>query len=406
MDLTTRNADLSDLAAMLKDQHARKLDMVVPATALTAEDGVLVVEGAEPVIEADGVTSADGRYRPTVVCDEGIAEKLSIPVAYLKRTRQDRPDLYDANVNGWLRGTGGSPDDDHYSPPDARSFLLRCFRGDNGEGVARAFLSNGYKVIDHLDILTAALDGIRETGTAVDIVGCDLTDRRMYVRVAAPQIAALAPTLLAGYRRPGALGHGGGWRNLAHVREVAAREGQGYPEGEEPVVFAGFEISNSETGGGAATICPRLIVQICENGLKITDDILKAVHLGERLDDGIVKWSDDTQRKTLELVTAKARDAVATFLDVDYVEMAVERLEVKAGAPIRNAQETVTSVCKQLRFSDEHTAGVLDHFIGGGQMTAGGVMQAVTSFAQTIPDADDAAAFEAQGVHALELAAR
>lgn len=406
MDLTTRNATLADLATMLKEQHGRKLDMVVPATAIESDHGVLVVSGAEPVIDTDGVTAADGRYVPTAVCDEGIAEKLTIPVAYLKRLRDERSDLYDVNVNGWLVGTGGSPTDAYFANPDARSFLMRCFKGDDGDGVARAFLSNGFKIIDHLDVLTAALDGIRESGTSVDIVGCDLTDRKMYVRVAAPEIAVLAPTLLRGYRTP-QFGDGmrrDRWSSIDRIREVARREGSDYPPGQEPVVFAGFEISNSETGGGAAAITPRLIIEVCKNGLKITQDVLKAVHLGSKMDDGIVRWSDDTQRKALELVTAQARDAVSTFLDVEYVEMVIDRLEAKADKPVSHAQETVTTVCKQLKFSDEHTSGVLDHFIQGGQMTAGGVMQAVTSFAQTIDDADDAAAFEAQGVRSLELA--
>lgn len=382
MELTTRNATLADLATLLKEQQARKLDMVVPASKLEAEDGVLVVAGAEPVIDESGVTPADGRYVPTAICDGGIADKLSIPVQYLRRLRDERIDLYDANVNGWLRGTAGSSDDEGYVAPDARSFLLRCFRGDDGDGVARAFLSNGFKIIDHLDVLTAALDGMREAGTPVDIVGCDLTERKMYVRVAAPQIAVLAPTLLKGYRSP--------YR----------------PEGEpNPVVFAGFELSNSETGHGRCVLTPRLVVEVCNNGMKMTVDAIGSVHVGSKMDDGIVRWSEDTQRKQLELVTAQTRDAVTTFLDVNYVESVIERIEADAGTPVNRAQETVTSVCKQLRFSEEHTAGVLDHFIQGGQMTAGGVMQAVTSFAQTITDADVAADFEAQGIRALELAA-
>lgn len=35
-------------------------------------------------------------------------------------------------------------------------FLVRCLRGgDGGTGVARAWLSDGYKTIDHLDTLMA-----------------------------------------------------------------------------------------------------------------------------------------------------------------------------------------------------------------------------------------------------------
>ena len=86
------------------------------------------------------------------MCDQGIADKLGIPAAYLRRMRESRPGLYDANVNGWLDGTTGA-------------FLVRCLRDqDGGTGVARAWLSDSYKVIDNLDVLTAALDGIRAPG--------------------------------------------------------------------------------------------------------------------------------------------------------------------------------------------------------------------------------------------------
>ncbi|MBJ6628722.1 DUF932 domain-containing protein, partial [Streptomyces sp. I4(2020)] len=48
---------------------------------------------------------------------------------------------------------------------------------------------------------------------------------------------------------------------------------------------------------------------------------------------------------------------------------------------------------------------ILSHFVRGGQMTAGGVMQAVTSTAQTLTDADQAAALEALALPALTAAA-
>jgi hypothetical protein len=72
-------------------------------------------------------------------------------------------------VNGWLAG-------------DDRSFFVRCLRGDGGTGVAGAWLSDGYKPIDHLDTLMAVFDGIRAAGQDVSIDSCDLTERRMYVR--------------------------------------------------------------------------------------------------------------------------------------------------------------------------------------------------------------------------------
>ena len=143
-----RHATLEDLAALLRDQQARKVNVVAPAAAIRAQGARLVVDGTEPVLGPDGVTATAGAYAPTDVCDQGIADKLGIPSAYLRKMRQQKPDLYDANVNGWLAG-------------DDRRFLLRCLRGESGGGAARAFLSDGYKIIDNLDVLLAALDGVR-----------------------------------------------------------------------------------------------------------------------------------------------------------------------------------------------------------------------------------------------------
>lgn len=404
---TARNATLADLATLLQEQHAAKVDVVAPAHTLWARDGLLHVTGAEAEITEDGVTATDGVYRPTAVFDEGVAEKLGIPVGYLRKLRETRPDLYDTNVNGWLHGhtdpRSETPGSDLDAPADPRSFLVRAFRGGDGDiGVARAFLSDSYKVIDNLDVLMASLDGVKQAGADVLIDGCDLTDRRMYVRVVAPAVRALAPVLLKDYRSPfrdpqmdARRQHGGGAVALAE---------QGFAPGGEPIVFAGFVISNSETGGGAFTVTPRLVVQACSNGLTVTQDALRAVHLGGKLDEGVVRWSDDTQRKSLSLITAKTRDAVATFLDTAYMEKVIARIEEQSETRVTDAVGTIKQVGKKLAFDQQTQDGILDHFLRGGDATAGGLLGAVTSYAQTVPDADKASEVESRGLEVLSFA--
>ncbi|NMH96566.1 hypothetical protein [Pseudonocardia acidicola] len=125
--LTTRNANLADLVALLRAQHAAKLDVVAPARDLTAVGGALRVDGAgEPVLSPDGVTRGHALLRPTALADTGIADKLAIPVAYLRRLREHKIDLYDANVNAWLRDEPG------------RRFLVRGLADGDGGGVMRA----------------------------------------------------------------------------------------------------------------------------------------------------------------------------------------------------------------------------------------------------------------------------
>jgi hypothetical protein len=381
-----RNASLTDLRDALVEQHARKLDVVAPAQKLRFRDGKLVLSGMDPIFDTDGVTDVNGTYRPTEVFDEGVSSKLGIPLAYVRFMRRERPDLYDQNANGLLRGLNRfnreTKVNEQLIQPDSRSFLVRAFRGDNGEtGIARALVSDRYAVMDNLDALMAALDGMNRAGVRTEIDGCDLTDRRMYVRIKAPEVQALAPELLKGYRSP-------------FSGETGASN---------PTVFAGFVLSNSETGDGSFSVTPRLIVQVCSNGMTIQKDAMRAVHLGGKMDEGLIQWSSDTVEKQLALVTARARDAVTTFLDVDYMKRVIRDMEQKAGKPIENVED-VKVIAKKLSFDQETQDRVFNMFIKGGQFTAGGVMQAVTAAARETKDADKASDMESQSVKALELA--
>jgi hypothetical protein len=371
--LTTRNATVADLAAVLQAQHAAKLDVVTPARHLVADNGHLRLIGVgEPRLTPDGVTVGETVLRPTAVADAGIADKLGIPLPYLRRLRAEQIGLYDANVNTWLA-------DD----PDRRFLVRGLHDPDGGVGVARALLSDSYRVVDNLDVLMAVLEGVRVAGVPVDIASCDLTERRMYVKVRAPGIGEYAPELLADYRSPftGARG------------------------ADNPLVFAGFVVSNSETGHGSFALTPQLTVQVCDNGMTITRDALREVHLGGRLADGVVRWSGDTQDALLGLVVKQARDAVATFLDREYVRAKLAEIARQAGVPIRDPQATLERVGKALRFTAEQQATVLAHFVQGGDVTSGGVLHAVTSAAQTLEDADAAHDLERAGLRAMALAA-
>lgn len=87
--LTTCSAILRDMVALLQRQHDAKLDVVVPARDLRMSDGDRHIAGiGEPVVTLDGVTPTCGVFRPTLICDGGIADKLGIPVQYLRRMRQ------------------------------------------------------------------------------------------------------------------------------------------------------------------------------------------------------------------------------------------------------------------------------------------------------------------------------
>lgn len=400
----TRNADLKQLRETLMSQRVRAVDYVASAGALRSDLTDLVLSGTESEISEDGVTPTAGRYSLTRGAENGLASMLDIPTKYMGRMRSTLPTLYDDNVNGWL-------DND-----PSRKFLLRLLRSEAGDGlsdgVVRAVLSNSYKPIDNLDVLLAALDGIRKAGVKVAIDGCDLTDNRMYVRVAAPEVMALAPTLLKGYRNPFG---GGGAVRANGARDTAGLLGAfgpgsgphaGYEAGEQPVVFGGFVLSNSETGNGAFSITPRLIVKICKNGLTIPVDAFRRTHLGAKLEEGVVKVSAETQQRNLALVRSQTSDVVSTFLDTSYVEKKIAELERDAGVEVKDSKGTLEQVAKVEMYSQSEADDILNFFIDGGQRTAGGVAAAVTAYAQTIEDGDRAAELEATAVHAMAFVAK
>jgi hypothetical protein len=347
---------------VLLQQNARKIDIVAPAEGLeiiSADDGWtgLYVTTDESHLDETGVTPITGHYTTSDIFDEGASDKLDIPIGYLRRTRQQHPDLYAANINGWLDKDPG------------RKFLVRLFRSESGgTGVARALLSDRFRVVDNLDVLMSVLDAIRATGMEVRVQRADLSDRRMTVHLVCEEVRALAPTLLKGYRNP-----------------LTGMTGE-----EDPTIFSGIRISNSETGGGAFTITPEFLVLVCTNGMTIAKDAIREVHLGGRLDEGVVKWSDDTQQRSLELVKAKTKDAVTTFLDVDYMTEVIARAEDKADEKIENAADTVKDVTKAAGFTEAQQQSILDYFVQSGQMTMGGIYNAATFFAQTVEDPDEA----------------
>ena len=353
--LTARHATLQDLTGLLRGQHARKVDVTVPAALIRSAGGTLVLDDTVPQLTPDGVTMTAGSYRPTEVFDEGIAGKLGVPAAYLRKMRDaGTAGLYDANLNEWLAR-------------DDRTFLIRCLTGDRGPGIARAFLSDQFQVIDHLDTLFAVLDGIRASGYAAQVEDCDLTGRRMYVRFRCDEVKAMAPLLLAGYRSPFTGAYGA----------------------DNPVVSAGFIFANSETGCGAWSLIPRLVARVCGNGMTITRDAARIVHRGDRQEPGVTwRWSADTGH----------------FLSAGYVERAVRDMEARAGHKVEPVT-AIQHVAGRLRYTQAQQEEILAHFIAGGSVTAGGIMHAVTSAAQVQPDGDTASQLENTALQALELAA-
>ena len=372
---TLRRTGFDTLLATLDEQQERKVDVVLPATNLCFSGGDLRVlrSDLEPQLTADGVKSPVQTYRPTDVFDEGVSTRIGIPRAFLRTLRDNGwTDLIDGTLNGLVHGkrTG---DDAWMRQPLDKKFMLRAFKDADGQevGSARALLSNAYKIVDHVETLRAALAGMKAAGLgAENITSCDLTGRRMYVTVEVPEIRHQAESLLKGYVSPFTGNRGA----------------------DNPIVHAGFVLGNSETGHGTFFLYPRIVAEVCTNGMTIKKDVgaLTQRHLGARLDDGLVDYSDATRRANQQLIMSMAQDTVRTFLTKDYLASVVRKLEEKAGEPVRAPEKAIKEVTQKLEIPALYD-DVLAHFIKGADLSRGGIMHAVTAAAQSESiDADTA----------------
>jgi hypothetical protein len=364
MKLTIRKGSLGDLATELQEQQDRKVDLVVPASKLWSHNGDVVLVGqGEPLVTADGVTETHRYLTPSDTFDDGMVGKLYTPGrplgrAFVRGLRETgRTDILDSIYNGLLHGSS-----DLAVPGDNRKFFVRTFSGqDDKPGYARALLSDKYRPIDNLDVLLTVIKGLQNAGFGGHVVRqADLSDHKMYLRISVPEITALAPGLLHGYRSPF-----GGARGS-----------------DNPVVEAGLVITNSETGGAAFTITPELVVQICTNGMTIKKDMIRKPHLGAKMDEG-VRTSQRTLDANKELVAAQTADAIDTFLDPEYLNRVLRQLENGSDEPVEDVEKAIETVVSRPAFSKADTKGLLAAFMDSGQRTRGGLVQAITAYSQS-----------------------
>lgn len=379
---TMRHGDAEQLINMLQLHEAQKVDLVMPLPQLVSELGLIKLTGVEPQLGDEGVTDVNGSYRFTDMADRQLSQILDIPLRYYRKTRDNAALLFDDNFNHWARNE--SPD---------KKVLVRTMYGQDGDfpgtsGIIRAVLSDRYGIRDNYDTALAMLMGMREAGLAADnIVDCRLSDDRMYLYVDAPEIAVMAPELLKGYRSP-------------FMRDVDGPD--------LPLISAGLVFTNSETGWGATTVKPRITVLRCKNGLTLTrtGEGIRRVHKGMQMDEGQVDYKQDTRAAMNAVITKQMRDAITTWLTKDYLQAKVDELTENAGIELTTPSETIEVVAKQLSYTESEKNGIMSHFIKGGQPTSGGVMQAVTSWAQEIGNVDRAQTFEETGIEAMLIAAK
>jgi hypothetical protein len=333
---------LQVLYKTLEQQETVKHDMLVHPASLQMVGGNLVVTQKREGKRKEIV------YEPTEHFHDQVAEKLSIPKAYYERMQVKGISLLDDSVNFWLH-------------KEQKTRLIRTFETDESN-IARAFLSNSYSIIDNLQVLTEALEAIKQTGLKVDIIAAELSETRMYLKVVCPEIEVKANEMLKYYGRAVGVDMG---------------------------VISGFVLQNSEIGAGAFQIMPRGVVKVCMNGMVLAKDALRAVHLGAKLDAIDFSRNEAVKAANLKLIKEQVKHAVKVFLSKQYLTKLVnvfsELGSKEIAAPIPNV---IQVVAKNYSLSDERKNSLLNYFIRQGDNRRIGVVNAITEECQTFNNPD------------------
>jgi hypothetical protein len=283
-----------------------------------------------------------------------IANRLKIPVAYYRKMMTDAPHLLANNVNHWLT-----------TADDTR--LVRTL-----DGTARAFMSDRYRVIDHVEIFEAV--GPVLADLQVEIASANVTERRLYIKALFPKVQA----------------------------EVKVGD----------VVQAGVVISNSEVGSGSVLINPLIYRLWCLNGATMADSNLKRYHVGRKTeiegDSARRFYKDDTLIADDRAFALKMRDIVRGAADEVQFQAQVEKLRATTERKIESVDLTpaVEVVKKKYNLTENERGGILGYLQRGGDFDQYGMVNAVTRFSQDVDDYDRASELERIGGKLIEASGR
>lgn len=387
LDMATplrRERDLARIAGRVGDVLASRFDVVAPQAAMRMgkDMNAIDVHLPTPLITETGVY--DGRLSAafTRTAIRQIAERLQIPLSYLDRlVGMDHP------AGGQLAAHSIN----ELCGADDRRALYRFLRTEDSL-MLRSVLSDKYRPFDNDIALQAILTGL--SAHDLNLQDCevdgDVTLDRLRLRIAVPAIAVDASDVLGDYRMPFSM-------DPSRPMHAAPLPGE-----RPPVVWAGLEIANSETGQGAFSVASRAVIAICRNGLTRPIEF-RRTHVGASLEDGAIAWSDETRQNALALLTSQVTDAVRQYLSVEYVTSEVDRLREAAGVTIESPADTVEVVQSRFGLTDSETRNVLNCFArGGGGDSALAIVNAVTAAAQLVDDGDRQAEVEGFAMQILD----
>ena len=165
-------------------------------------------------------------------------------------------------------------------------------------------------------------------------------------------------------------------------------------------------ISNSEVGLGALKVEPLIYRLICTNGMIAQDYSKKRYHVGRNAEEGEAYelFRSETLKADDRAFFLKVQDTVRAAVDVAKFSMIVDRMREATEQRIEgNPVKAVEVASNHLGFNKEESSGILQHLIQGGDLSAYGLLNAITRTSQDVDDYDRSTELERDGSKVLSL---
>lgn len=258
--------------------------------------------------------------------------------------------------------------------------LFRCL-----DGRVRAVLSDKYRFVDHYDLAFTALEVVQQNDG--EVFEAALDEKRMRLKFTSKKIVSYLKATREGDRRDW---YYGGLGSPEFLGKVGAKS-QGDLPGGPNTVHPAVTISNSETGHGGISVRLGIMQGVCFN-LATVETVVKDIHLGGKLDDGI--YSDETRAADSQAIFLKARDAIKAAFTPAAFEHLILRIRESTQKEIAAPSAAVNMVAERLDLDETKRDAILQHFVRDYAPTAAGLASAVTRAAQDEDHPEVAEEFE------------
>jgi hypothetical protein len=347
---------LDEIVAEIDRQHQAKQDYLASTRYLS----ILTTDGRSE-LHVDGI----GAFKVAPIAHEQIGRQLAVPKAFYDRLRHGVP-----AANG-RSGRPANPElFDHvintlWETEPRRRRMLRTL-----DEAARAYLSDRYRRLDDVflvHVLEPVITGMRDPE-----VSAELTERRLYLKVVLPRIR----------------------------HEIKPGD----------VVQAGFVVTNSEVGYGALSVQPMLYRLVCSNGLIVSEFYRRRVpHLGRPPDTRDDPHPIDSATPTPQdrMLFAEIADAVrAVAEEARFAEMAAALRKLTQTPPMADAELAVERLARRENLTDDESRLVLRRLADDGDLTAYGLLNAITLAARDVESYDRSVELEEIGGSLLGMSER